>query len=407
MHRSGILFVGLLMFAGLAMAADETKQTPRFELKDGDRVVLLGGTLIEREQKYGQWEAMLTARYPDRNITFRNLGWDGDTVWAESRGIFDTPEVGYARMIEQVKGLKPTVIFLGYGNNEAFAGKEGLEPFVKQYEKLIDDLSKVAAADVRFVFLLPMSTERFGLDTPLKYKSDDVIESYQGAIRALADARKSVVLDLPGPLADMPRGRLTNDGLHLNAYGYEVTGMTLQLQLAERHAFGPRGRSVIVASDGQLVRNEGVDLSNLERSESGWTFAATSQWLNRTGFHIAFKGLSGGDRVLRIDGVVVESAPTEDGIWSNSGAKGRAAHPDVVQYEALREAIIAKNELYFHSWRPQNVTYLFGFRKHEQGQNAKETAEFAKLVAEKEAEIARLKKPVPHKYELTREKAAK
>lgn len=75
------------------------------------------------------------------------------------------------------------------------------------------------------------------------------------------------------------------------------------------------------------------------------------------------------------------------------GSEGR-------QIEELRQAIIAKNELYFHSWRPQNVTYLFGFRKHEQGQNAKETAEFEKLVAAREAEIARLKKPVPHKYEL-------
>ena len=36
-----------------------------FELKPTDRLVLIGNTLVEREQRYGYWEAMLTARAPD------------------------------------------------------------------------------------------------------------------------------------------------------------------------------------------------------------------------------------------------------------------------------------------------------------------------------------------------------
>jgi len=53
---------------------------------------------------------------------------------------------------------------------------------------------------------------------------------------------------------------------------------------------------------------------------------------------------------------------------------------------------VRKNELYFHSWRPQNITYLFLFRKHEQGNNAKEVEEFRPLVEKLEAEIAAMKK---------------
>ena len=68
----------------------------------------------------------------------------------------------------------------------------------------------------------------------------------------------------------------------------------------------------------------------------------------------------------------------------------------------LRQAIIQKNELYFHRWRPQNQTYLFGFRKHEQGQNAQEIVEFDPLVAAQEQQIARLRVPAAHRYELTR-----
>ena len=55
--------------------------------------------------------------------------------------------------------------------------------------------------------------------------------------------------------------------------------------------------------------------------------------------------------------------------------------------DALREATIQKNRLFFHRWRPANETYLFLFRKHEQGQNAKEIPMFDPLIAEKEGEI--------------------
>jgi hypothetical protein len=37
-----------------------------------------------------------------------------------------------------------------------------------------------------------------------------------------------------------------------------------------------------------------------------------------------------------------------------------------------------ENDLFFHRFRPANSTYLFGFRKHEQGQNAKEMADLSR-----------------------------
>lgn len=75
------LFVFLALTA--ARAADPT--APRLELREGDRVVFLGDTLIEREQYHGWIELMLTARAADRNVTFRNLGWSADTPTGTSR----------------------------------------------------------------------------------------------------------------------------------------------------------------------------------------------------------------------------------------------------------------------------------------------------------------------------------
>ena len=57
----------------------------------------------------------------------------------------------------------------------------------------------------------------------------------------------------------------------------------------------------------------------------------------------------------------------------------------------LRSAIRHKNELFFHRWRPANWTYLFGFRKHEQGRNSVEIPQFDPMVAEWDARIAGLR----------------
>jgi len=56
--------------------------------------------------------------------------------------------------------------------------------------------------------------------------------------------------------------------------------------------------------------------------------------------------------------------------------------------EALRALIVEKNRLFFHRWRPANETYLFGFRKHEQGRNAAEMPMFDPLVEKVERDIA-------------------
>ena len=90
---------------------------------------------------------------------------------------------------------------------------------------------------------------------------------------------------------------------------------------------------------------------------------------------------------------------TENGVHFNGDGYSRLRRlfhvddtADTSETESLRAAIVAKNELFFHRWRPQNETYLFGFRKHEQGKNGKEIAEFDPLVAKEEVKIAELRK---------------
>ena len=296
-HRVCLGWMSLLLLsASTSIAADAA---PVFELKDGDRVLTLGGTFIEREGQFGYIESVFTLAVPDRKVTFRNLGWSGDTVWAESRGIFDPAQVGYGRMLELVKELKPTLIVMAYGQNESFAGEAGLERFVQQYEKLCNDVKPTGA---RLAFLTPHKFEKPRSPLPDASRHNANLGKYADAVKLLAARRSAPVLDLYS--LELPSQSLTENGMH----------------------FGPNGYAAVAAA----IR------SQLKLTNGG----KTSQ-----------------------------------------------------QEEAIRQKIVEKNMLFFHRWRPQNITYLTGFRKHEQGNNAVEIAQFDPLVEQIEVEIDAMRKP--------------
>jgi len=250
------------------------------ELKSTDRLVLIGSTLIEREQRYGYWEAMLTARVPGLKV--RNLGWSGDDVYGTARRAFDLdkPDIGRKRLVELTTAEKPTVIVICYGANESFAGEAELKKFSQGYEKLLDEL---APAKAQIILMAPPPFEEKGPPLPDLKKQNVQLGIYREAIKHLAGERKFDFVDLDAALGG-PRGMadMTDDGVHLTAQGY--------------------------------ARSAG--------------------------------------NFLRALGFKVERDYTLD-------------------LEPLRQAIRKKNELYFYRWRPQNETYLFGFRKHEQGRTAR------------------------------------
>jgi hypothetical protein len=114
--RLGYLLSALLLCA-TAFAAD---QTAPFELREGDRVVFRGDTCMEREQYHGWIELMLTTRFLQRNVTFRNLGWRADTPAGDSRfgrsrlqASRALDDESWTQLIKQLQEAKPTVVFVG------------------------------------------------------------------------------------------------------------------------------------------------------------------------------------------------------------------------------------------------------------------------------------------------------
>jgi hypothetical protein len=286
--------------SSLTAQADEV-----FQLQDGDQVVFLGNSFFERAIHHGHIEHELTCRWPKRNITFRNLGWDGDTVFGHSRAggrrraVFGEPEEGFKKMVEHVRLLKPDVVFLAYGYNESFELGGDTEQFRGAVDRFIKEVSAVDKSP-RFVLLSPTPMEH-GFGAPAAYVDarNRLLERYAETLAEVAAKGGHAFVDLLSPLS---KGNelYSDNGIHPSSDGYQ--------RIAE----------IIVET-------------------------------------------------LRCPPPAFASPP-----------------------EAVRSAIIRKNTLYFHRWRPRNDAFVYGERKREQKIAQTEPEKFEPFVAKAEAKIREL-----------------
>ncbi len=273
-----------------------------FPFEDGDRVVLVGSTFIERDGRYGCIETLLTTHFGDFALTFRNLGWSGDNVFGIARASFDPIPKGYERLINQIKDAAPTVLIISYGQNESFKGKEGLDEFIAGYAKLLDD---VAPLNARIVLISPTFQADMGEPLPDPSDHNEDIRTYTSAIGTLAAERNLRFIDMTAAFAlpnERPLSHWTDNGVHFTEAGYWKIASTIVQEL---------GYTPFQADSAELAR--------------------------------------------------------------------------------IQRAINEKNRLFFLKWRPQNETYITGFRKHEQGQHVAEIPLFDPLVTEQEAKISALR----------------
>lgn len=296
--RPQTLALILFFLAPLSQAAEKP-----FTLPDDAKIAYIGNTVAERDQIHGYFETRLIESFPNQNIIYRNLGWSGDTVTGQARARFGQAIDGFNHIAAHVADLKPNVIFLNYGLNEAFSGPAGLDAFNDNLKKMLDMLSKGSPQIVIFSI---MQQEKLPPPLPDPASQNENIKLYNAALAKAAADRHLLFIDL-----------------------YEVPA-----QFAAANPGKP------------FTANE------IHPTPEGYQFLSDA----------IVKGL------------------------------GLPTPPPSANFEPIRKLTIEKNRLYFHRWRPENETYIFGFRKAEQGRNAVEIPQFDPLIAAKEAEINKLKK---------------
>lgn len=277
-------------------AADSQVSSAGF-LQDNDTVAWIGSGFTERMQQSNWVDLVLSAANP--SLKFRNIGWSGDTVFGDARGVFGGREDGFKRLVGDLDKAHASAALVCYGENECRAGEAGLEEFEAGYRRLLKNLSD---RNIRVALILPRKFE--GKSVPNAELWNKNLAAYNARTKSIAADLKLPVLDLENfKTADT----LTTDGIYWSDEGYRQAGIELTKQL-------------------------GLKLP---------------EFWNK---------------------VIVESP--ESGPLAN-----------------YRDLIRQKNEWFFHFHRPQNETYLFLFRKHEQGNNAAELENILPTIEKLEGEI--------------------
>lgn len=392
---SYLTFLLILTLSVWVSSEGFAQNSKSFELHDGDRVVFVGNTFVERAIDYGHIELALTAQWSERNITFRNLGWSGDDARGRARRFFGPIEEGFKHLKTHVEGLNPTVIFVSYGAMESFEGRKGLSDFEANMNTLLDTLEETRA---RIVLLSPVPQENLGPPLPDPSENNANLRLYTGSIQTLAAKRNHWFINLFEHMSEAMKQSsvpMTDNGVHLNSLGYReaAQGILAGMGLAAE------SRMARVDGQGMILSATGVEVPRVQQVGDGLLITLQDPKVgDKDPVVLSIPRLFAGTYAIRLNGRnlgTFSSGELAAGVrlpWS----------PTVDQAALLRNTIITKNEFYFHKWRPQNETYLRGFRKHEQGQNVTELEEFDAFIEKEEVKIKDLKQPRFYTLQLQR-----
>ena len=144
-------FLLTALFAGATTTLIPHAAAADFAIHDGDKVVLLGDSITEQRLYTTVIEAYTLARFPQWHLTFRNIGWGGDTA-----------QGGLGRAPRDMMPLKPTFVTIDFGMNDHGyrAYDEGIfKNYIEQQTGLVA-LLKSNGARVALVTPQPIEDKR-------------------------------------------------------------------------------------------------------------------------------------------------------------------------------------------------------------------------------------------------------
>jgi lysophospholipase L1-like esterase len=359
----GLIISGLTGTSELLYGQASSGQNA-FELSENDRVVFLGNKLFENDLKYGYIEFALSTRWPDKNITFRNLGWSGDTVFGEARGTYTTPPDAYGHLLQQIKDTEPTIVFIAYGGIEAFEGEDGLPGFK---DGLIELIEYIESLNAKAVLLSPIPQFPVTLSSDRVNRHNYNLRQYVNAISDVAEERNLRFLNIYQPFSVMRTpARFTNNGIHLNETGYYHLAMIIEEQLGlppRRWALElDMNRHEVTEASGLEVISISGDVRDIEikTRDKILPLPIPAGSVGNPSFDqmMRIRNLPTGVFSVSVNGM--DSVGASSSEWSSGVAIRR--HAAYLKAEEVRQKIIEKNEMYFHSYRPQNRTYILVFR---------------------------------------------
>jgi hypothetical protein len=277
---------------------------------------------------------------------------------------------------------KSDVIIACFGMGESFAGEQGLADFSSQLKALIAahaGKTYNGQSEVRLILVSPIACEDLGQLTPGRDKRNRDLAAYTRAMHDVAAEADVPFVDLFEPsryLMDEPAGpKLTNNGMHLNAYGYWAISHTFfdQLTADARVSNQPSWLLRIDAATGSSDAR-GAEISAVATNKSGLSFRVTEksapklrpptdqplppqlEFIRDT---LVIENLKPGTYQLTVDEQPVVTATAE--AWAGGVAiDSSPAHKAAEAYHAV---VNDKNLQFTYSWKALNQVHIVGERR--------------------------------------------
>lgn len=205
------------------------------EFRPGQKIALVGNSLAERMNLYGNFEAALHLHHPEKEIRFRNFGWPADEV-----GIQQRPG-NYTTIDDPLEVFSPDMLLCFFGFNESFRGTSAAEidDFKNKYQAYVERQKKRFTKDgssPEFILISPIAFEASG--NPLQpdgVEENQNLKVYTAAIKTLAEElgyRFVNVFDATEQLFSADSGlQFTVNGIHLNEAGDIALSKILESEL--------------------------------------------------------------------------------------------------------------------------------------------------------------------------------
>jgi hypothetical protein len=369
----------------------------------GDHVAIVGGTFADQMRNCGYTKTRILQSHRGYDLSFRNLGWPGDTLSVRGRPTnFPTED-------ETLAAHKTDVILAFYGSGESFAGEAGLADFRRKLQTQVDHFSRQrfnGRAAPRVILISPNACEDHGERTPDVESRNRDLAAYSNVIREIASANDLEFVDLYAATQKLMNNpgasKLTVNGVMLSRYGYWAVSQILASALG-REARSWRVR--IDAASGEAI-GRGIQLSQFAARADG--FECQAQELDWPGLappegsrpHPALAGVDGrvtiahlkpGNYALKIGGRLAAKASHQE--WARGVAvRVEASHQRIENY---LKAVNDKNAHFYYSWKALNQVHIVGERrKSASGRSLPaEVVEFSRMAERKDKELTRLGEP--------------
>ncbi|MCC7375465.1 MAG: SGNH/GDSL hydrolase family protein [Verrucomicrobiales bacterium] len=411
-----------------------------FAIRDGDRVVFLGDSITEQRLYTTYIEAYALTRHPAWRLTFRNVGWGGDTSWLRQRAHPDEGQLFAAEgatldaMVEKSVGqglgrdvlpLKPTFVTVKFGMNDH--SYQAFRPDIfRAYSRSQTEIAKVLkGAGARVAFLTPQPIEDKRPD-PDKDARNQSLRQFSDGLKDVAARGDALFADQFDPYMNLmlaaragdPKAIIGGgDAVHPGPAGQTIMawavlkglGATPSVSKAEIKVATKNATTESCKIENLAITERGVAFDRLDealpmpvdsRAASALKLAPILDELSR--YELRVTGLSEGTYEVTIDG---ESVAKTDATQLAQGINlSNLGGPITQQAGEVLALIFKKNDRYFERWRGVQLYSAPNWAKGAEIEARRET-ELKRLddeIRELESQIDAKRQPRPHRFEIKR-----